>query len=103
MKDLEIEVGMTHVFIILMFAVLVKGYQGTTEACKAIGEGIARFIKWARGMPEWKNEVIERINQQVGGIEMRLRQREDEEKQEAEWDVVADTRFIEERDRRLEE
>ena len=54
-------------------------------------------------MPEWVNEVIERINQQVEGIEMRLRQREDEERQEAEWDVVAYRRFIEERDRRREE
>ena len=99
-KDLEIEVGMTSLFKRLVAAISVQGHQGIKEIFKDTCASIVRFAKWVHRNPEWVEEVIERMNMRVEGFEMRLRQREDEARQEAEWDVVSERRLIKEKHRR---
>jgi len=102
-KDVEVELTLSSVLVIAVVFVFINGYQGMKELMKPFWKALIRFAKWMYGAPEWEEEVIERMNATAECMENWIKRREEEERQEAEWDVITEQREVQERDQRWNE
>ena len=97
-KELEVEVGISALFILMVMAVVVE----IKDSLKFVWESIKKAVRWMFRDPEWEEEVVEKLNHQAETLEKWINERDESSRQESEWDVVSERQRIAERDQRLE-
>ena len=98
-KEIDIEIGPISLFFITIALILACIRESIQVICRKIKEAIIAKVKKLFGPPQWEEDVIEMINARTEVIEEFIerkarQQREQEEANEREWDIVTEGRTV---------